>query len=91
MDLPVLPPIAPMLAKSITGVPRGSYSYEPKWDGFRCVVFRDGPEVELARLASSFAAHCNGLWLQYVIEPEVPHDEVCAASARIWKAALAPG
>ncbi|MDQ6782105.1 MAG: ATP-dependent DNA ligase [Actinomycetota bacterium] len=48
MDLPVLPPIAPMLAKSITGVPRGSYSYEPKWDGFRCVVFRDGPEVELA-------------------------------------------
>lgn len=47
MDLPVVPPVAPMLAKSVGEVPRGSYSYEPKWDGFRCIVFRDGTEVEL--------------------------------------------
>jgi ATP-dependent DNA ligase len=36
-----------MLAKSVAEVPRGGYSYEPKWDGFRCIVFRDGSEVVL--------------------------------------------
>jgi ATP-dependent DNA ligase len=48
MNLPVLPPVKPMLAKAVTKVPVGEgYFYEPKWDGFRCVVFRDGDEVEL--------------------------------------------
>ena len=47
MDLPVLPPIEPMLAKSTSKVPVGEYLYEPKWDGFRCIVFRDGDEVVL--------------------------------------------
>ncbi|WP_454198806.1 ATP-dependent DNA ligase [Nocardia sp. Marseille-Q1738] len=48
MDLPVLPPVRPMLAKSASAVPREpGLSYEPKWDGFRCIVFRDGAEVEL--------------------------------------------
>ncbi len=43
-----MPPVQPMLAKSVKGVPRdGGYSFEPKWDGFRCLVFRDGDEVEL--------------------------------------------
>ncbi|MGY1715816.1 ATP-dependent DNA ligase [Geodermatophilus sp. SYSU D01106] len=48
MDLPVLPPVKPMLAKAATKLPTadGLY-YEPKWDGFRCIVFRDGDEVEL--------------------------------------------
>ncbi|MGY1591326.1 ATP-dependent DNA ligase [Geodermatophilus sp. SYSU D00708] len=48
MELPVLPPVKPMLAKAVTKVPtaEGMY-YEPKWDGFRCIVFRDGDEVEL--------------------------------------------
>jgi ATP-dependent DNA ligase len=46
MDLPVMPPIRPMLAKSVAVLPAGML-YEPKWDGFRCVVFRDGDEVEL--------------------------------------------
>jgi ATP-dependent DNA ligase len=36
-----------MLAKSVPEVPTGEYSYEPKWDGFRTIVFRDGDEVEL--------------------------------------------
>ncbi len=36
-----------MLAKSVPDVPAGEYLYEPKWDGFRCIVFRDGDEVEL--------------------------------------------
>jgi ATP-dependent DNA ligase len=48
MDLPVLPPVKPMLAKAATKLPTGDgYYYEPKWDGFRCIVFRDGDEVEL--------------------------------------------
>ncbi|HET9873782.1 MAG TPA: ATP-dependent DNA ligase [Propionibacteriaceae bacterium] len=47
MDLPVLPPVAPMLAKAVKAIPRGDYAYEPKWDGFRSVVFRDGDEVEI--------------------------------------------
>ncbi len=53
MDLPVVPPIQPMLAKSVSGIPDPAkfpegLSFEPKWDGFRCLVFRDGDEVELA-------------------------------------------
>ncbi|MFD6396876.1 ATP-dependent DNA ligase [Nocardia sp. NPDC060249] len=48
MDLPVMPPVRPMLAKSTPSLPRESgLSYEPKWDGFRCIVFRDGDEIEL--------------------------------------------
>src|SRR3954470_3412899 len=44
-----MPPIQPMLAKSVPTVPTtGGHSFEPKWDGFRCLVFRDGDEVELA-------------------------------------------
>ena len=46
MQLPVMPPVAPMLAKSVPTIPPGA-SYEPKWDGFRTLVFRDGDEVEL--------------------------------------------
>jgi ATP-dependent DNA ligase len=48
MDLPVMPPVSPMLAKLARAMPTESgYLYEPKWDGFRCIVFRDGDEVEL--------------------------------------------
>ncbi|MCM0620087.1 ATP-dependent DNA ligase [Nocardioides bruguierae] len=52
MDLPVMPPVRPMLAKTTTlekalaMLP--DVQLEPKWDGFRCLVFRDGDEVELA-------------------------------------------
>jgi ATP-dependent DNA ligase len=43
-----MPPVAPMLAKSTDAVPEGDgWQFEPKWDGFRCIVFRDGPEIEL--------------------------------------------
>ena len=44
-----MPPILPMLAKSVPTVPqKEGLSFEPKWDGFRCLVFKDGDEVELA-------------------------------------------
>lgn len=45
MRLPVLPPVSPMLAKLVPNIPEGA-SYEPKWDGFRSICFRDGAEVE---------------------------------------------
>ena len=48
MDLPVMPPVRPMLAKLSRELPEGEgMVYEPKWDGFRCIVFRDGDDVEL--------------------------------------------
>lgn len=48
MDLPVNPPVKPMLAKAVDGIPeRDDLLFEPKWDGFRCLVFRDGDEVVL--------------------------------------------
>ncbi|MBQ0987876.1 ATP-dependent DNA ligase [Streptomyces sp. F63] len=46
MDLPVMPPVRPMLAKSAARIPAGML-YEAKWDGFRALVFRDGDEVEI--------------------------------------------
>jgi ATP-dependent DNA ligase len=43
-----MPPVKPMLAKAVDGLPPGDgLLFEPKWDGFRCIVFRDGDEVEL--------------------------------------------
>jgi ATP-dependent DNA ligase len=49
MHLPVMPPVSPMLAKSVPELPvdPSAMSYEPKWDGFRSICFRDGDEVEL--------------------------------------------
>jgi ATP-dependent DNA ligase len=47
MRLPVMPPVAPMLAKSVPQIPAGELLYEPKWDGFRSIIFRDGDEVEI--------------------------------------------
>jgi ATP-dependent DNA ligase len=46
MRLPVMPPVAPMLARPVAAIPPGQF-YEPKWDGFRSIVFRDGDEVEI--------------------------------------------
>jgi ATP-dependent DNA ligase len=42
---PIAPPIEPMLAKLADDLPAGAFLYEPKWDGFRAVVFRSGSEV----------------------------------------------
>ncbi len=49
MVLPLQPPFRPMLAKLARTIPDGDgWLFEPKWDGFRCVVFRDGDDIELA-------------------------------------------
>jgi ATP-dependent DNA ligase len=46
VDLPVNPPIIPMLAKRVGEIPtEGTWVFEPKWDGFRTLIFRDGDEI----------------------------------------------
>lgn len=45
--LPLDLPIQPMLARAATTVPEGDYAYEPKWDGYRCIILRDGDRIEL--------------------------------------------
>ena len=48
MPLPITPPVSPMLAKLQPDIPRGEgWLYEPKWDGFRAIVFRDGEELRI--------------------------------------------
>lgn len=53
MDLPLDLPLSPMLAKAAKKIPAadavdGGYAYEPKWDGFRGIILRDGDEIEIA-------------------------------------------
>jgi ATP-dependent DNA ligase len=48
MDLPIRPPFPPMEARLVDEIPVGrEWQYEPKWDGFRCLAFRNGETVEL--------------------------------------------
>jgi ATP-dependent DNA ligase len=48
VTLALHPPFAPMEALSVDNIPTGAgWQYEPKWDGFRCLTFRDGSKVEL--------------------------------------------
>ncbi|HSJ10069.1 MAG TPA: ATP-dependent DNA ligase [Longimicrobiales bacterium] len=48
VNLPIATDFAPMEAETLDAVPTGAgWAYEPKWDGFRCLAFRDGDEVEL--------------------------------------------
>ncbi|MGA4507702.1 ATP-dependent DNA ligase [Propionibacteriaceae bacterium G1746] len=63
MDLPIDVPVAPMLARLVDRIPDadavdGGYVYEPKWDGFRCIVLRDGDQVELtSRMNKSLTSY----------------------------------
>src|SRR4051794_5273521 len=46
LELPFQPPVEPMLAKLSNGIPEGdNWLYEPKWDGFRAIVFKSGDEL----------------------------------------------
>lgn len=48
MTLPISPPFAPMEALPVRDIPSGSnWQYEPKWDGFRCLIFKEGKNIEL--------------------------------------------
>jgi len=52
MQLPVMPPVAPMLAKAVPQIPSGPLSFEPKWDGFRSIVFREATRSRSAHAMS---------------------------------------
>ena len=47
MSLPLSPPLPPMEARLETQLPEGDWLYEPKWDGFRCLAFKDGDSLTL--------------------------------------------
>jgi ATP-dependent DNA ligase len=48
VQLPVNPPVLPMLSKRIADLPEGDgWIFEPKWDGFRALIFRDGDEIAI--------------------------------------------
>ena len=82
-----------MLAKAVTGVPApdsvtGGLAYEPKWDGFRCIVLRDGDEVELASRGSKPLTRFFPELVRAVREHLPPR---CAVDAEIVVRAGAPG
>src|SRR5438309_1453808 len=79
-DFPVAPPIEPMLAKLAEELPRGAFLYEPKWDGFRAIVFRSTSDVfiqsrDLRPLDRYFpelhAAFLTGLPERTVVDGEI--------------------
>src|SRR5688572_10594056 len=84
--MPLKPPILPMEARSVEAVPAGpEWQYEPKWDGFRCLVFRDGESITLqsksgkplTRYFPDVVAAARALKAkQFVLDGEiaVPHD-----------------
>ena len=82
-----------MLAKAVVGVPApdsvaGGLSYEPKWDGFRCIVLRDGDEVELASRGSKPLTRYFPEVVRAVLENLPPR---CAIDAEIVVRAGLPG
>ena len=82
-----------MLAKAVTGVPApdsvaGGLSYEPKWDGFRCIVLRDGDEVELASRGSKPLTR----YFPEVVHAVLAHlPQRCAIDAELVVRAGPPG
>ena len=75
MTLPLKPPIKPQLAKSARELPEGDqWCYEPKFDGFRTIVFRDGDDVQL----QSRNGRPMNRYFPDVVEQvlELPHDRL---------------
>src|SRR5215510_3087684 len=59
MRLPFAPPLAPMLSSAADALPGGEgWQFEPKWDGFRTLVFRDPDDHDLAPLAATLSERC---------------------------------
>lgn len=85
LNLPIDLPVSPMLAKAVPKVPAadsvpGGLSYEPKWDGFRCIVLRDGEQVELASRGSKPLTR----YFPEVVEAVLAHlPQKCAVDAEI--------
>ena len=73
MLLPVLPPLRPMLAKASKDLPAGDFLYEPKWDGLRCLVFRDGDTIELLGRNEKPLTRFFPEVVGYLLEQLAPH------------------
>ena len=81
MSLPLAAPYAPMEARLVDEIPDGpGWQYEPKWDGFRCLAFRDGDRIELqskngqplARYFPEVVAHLRALPARsFVLDGEI--------------------
>lgn len=79
--LPVEPPIVPMLARTADDIPEGrEWRYEPKWDGFRALIFRDGSDVRIISRKQTdlnryfpelIDVFCVGLPEQSVVDGEI--------------------
>ena len=96
MALPLTPPLRPMLARLARELPLGQFLYEPKWDGFRCLAFRDGDDVELwsrndRPLGRYFPELVAGLLRldarQFVLDGELVARDFDALLARLHPAA----
>ena len=82
MPLQLKPSYAPMEALSVSSIPEGpSWQYEPKWDGFRCLAFRDGNKVELqSKSGQSLARYFPEIVtaVQDIQEATVPETQTVA-------------
>jgi ATP-dependent DNA ligase len=96
MALPITPPLKPMLARLVRELPLGDFLYEPKWDGFRCLAFRDGQDVELwsrndrplARYFPELVVALRRLEAQqFVLDGEIVARDFDALLARLHPAA----
>jgi len=68
----VAPPIEPMLAKIADEIPEGAFLYEPKWDGFRAIVFRDDDIYIQSRDLRPFDRYFPDL--HEALRPQLPED-----------------
>ena len=94
MTLPVLPPIAPMLAKPLGDqipdiTPDRQLLFEPKWDGFRCLIFRDADDVFVQSRSGEDLAYAFPEIVaaaREVLPPRVVLDGelVIAREGRLW-------
>ena len=80
VNLPVNPPLLPMLSKRVEELPdQGDWVFEPKWDGFRALVFRDGDEILPFRIANR---QSQIVLSQEACPPSLIRGEVCASDGR---------
>ena len=93
-SLPLRPPLQPMLARLERALPEGEgWVYEPKWDGFRCLVFRSGGDVALTsrhgrRLERYFPAVVDALGSsRHLPAPTACSGPVVAAAVLAYPAA----
>ena len=80
------PPVEPMLAKLADELPAGEYLYEPKWDGFRAIVFRGEDDVYLqsrdSRPLDRYFPELHDMLLERLPKDCVVDGEIVIATAR---------